>query len=320
MHPICRYRGSRGSAIVLSIFRALQRLVDFIEAVSLEFSIQRLFVMNPNSQHMRSRRLRHVTRYLFWPLFFISHLLAFSLLAWHLLAQISFAYPYGYKLLNIQQQVEEFAPQNRYKAAFEYTKPEEHWAIFRQIVDAIQSHGEGLADITYGLPDGSRTPFMHEAEVIHLQDVANLVDTLYAVGIAAAVCWLLLCFIAYKYKLLFPAVRKVLLGFFAAIVGISVLILGVGATQVFYWFHTKIFPDGHQWFFYYEESLMTTLMKAPDIFGFIALLLLCLITVFWIISLWALHKLLTAHYPRGVPTSATTKDPEPQRKKAKRKK
>ena len=30
--------------------------------------------------------------------------------------------------------------------------------------------------------------------------------------------------------------------------------------------HEMVFPDDHQWFFYYQDSLMTTLMKAPDIF------------------------------------------------------
>jgi hypothetical protein len=31
-----------------------------------------------------------------------------------------------------------------------------------------------------------------------------------------------------------------------------------------------VFPPGHAWFFYYEDSLMTTLMQAPHLFGFIA--------------------------------------------------
>jgi hypothetical protein len=37
-----------------------------------------------------------------------------------------------------------------------------------------------------------------------------------------------------------------------------------------------VFPEGHQWFFYYQDSLMSTLMKAPYLFGYIALALLVL--------------------------------------------
>jgi hypothetical protein len=50
---------------------------------------------------------------------------------------------------------------------------------------------------------------------------------------------------------------------------LTVLVL-FGPVNVFYKLHTWIFPADHQWFFYYQESLMTTLMKAPDIFGGIA--------------------------------------------------
>ena len=41
----------------------------------------------------------------------------------------------------------------------------------------------------------------------------------------------------------------------------------------FYALHEWIFPDNHQWFFYYQESLMTVLMKAPDLFGAISVLI-----------------------------------------------
>lgn len=58
-----------------------------------------------------------------------------------------------------------------------------------------------------------------------------------------------------------------LLGF-SALTTITLILFG--PTKMFYWLHTKIFPHNHQWFFYYQESLMTTLMKAPDLFGFIA--------------------------------------------------
>jgi hypothetical protein len=62
--------------------------------------------------------------------------------------------------------------------------------------------------------------------------------------------------------------------------GISILALSViailfiiGPRKSFHWIHTQIFPAGDQWFFYYQDSLMTTLMKAPDLFGFMGALL-----------------------------------------------
>jgi len=261
--------------------------------------------------NFRTLVFHYFTHYLFWPLFFVSHLLMVSLIAWHLLAQVNFAYPLAYKLLDINAQVQEFAPHNLHKKDFEYTTAQEHWDLFAQITQSIQNHGKGLAEIEYTLPNGSHTPFMHNAEVVHLQDVANLVDKLYTVGIIAGVFWVMLLIAAYRYQLKLPSLPKVLLGCCTLVIAISAIILSLGPTKVFYWFHTQIFPEGHQWFFYYEESLMTTLMKAPDIFAFIALLLLGLMIILWTASIWASNKILKQKAP-----SAT----RIQRKKPKRKK
>lgn len=252
--------------------------------------------ISTNSSATSASAQGYLLQYFFWPLFFISHLLLVSLLAWHLLAQANFAYPLGYKLLDINAQIQEFAPRNHFKHDFEHTTPQQHLNIFAEISEAIQNSGKGLTEITYPLPNGTETAFMHNAEIIHLQDVANLVELLYQVGIIASIGWAILLFIAYRYKLLIPRLRIILLSYCAAIVAITIAVLSIGATHVFYWFHTKIFPEGHQWFFYYEDSLMTTLMKAPDIFGFIAVLLVSLIVIIWIISIWATHKLLSSHH------------------------
>jgi hypothetical protein len=247
--------------------------------------------------------MKHATQriayFIFWPVFFIAHLLTLSILSWHLLAQIDFAYPLGYKLLHLQKHIQENAPQNRFKHKFEYTTPQEHWDLFSQITYAIQHHGEGLAEISYTLPNGSSAPLMHQAEIIHLQDVANLLDVIYQIGIVSAILWLAVLVIAYRKRICFPPVRKILPGFAAGIASICIIIVGFGAKDIFYWLHTKIFPDGHQWFFYYEESLMTTLMKAPDIFAFIAVLLLSLLMILWIASVWGINRLLTTRQTIG---------------------
>lgn len=231
-------------------------------------------------------------RYLFWPVFFISHLLAISLLAWHLLAQIDFAYPIGYKMLDLHAHILEHAPRNRFKADFVFTTQEQHWELFSEITSAVQHNGKGLTDIRYHLPNGSYAALMHQAEIIHLHDVSNLIDLIYKIGIVSWFISIALLLFAYQKKLTFPHIKKIFLGFAASTITVVILVLSVGATKLFYWLHTKIFPEGHQWFFYYEDSLMTTLMKAPDIFAFIAVLLMSLIIILWGASVFGINKLL----------------------------
>lgn len=75
---------------------------------------------------------------------------------------------------------------------------------------------------------------------------------------------------------------------------ISLFAVGVllaGAKKFFYWLHTIVFPADHQWFFYYEESLMSTLMKAPALFAPISILLILLGLVFWLLQLGLLNWL-----------------------------
>lgn len=231
-------------------------------------------------------------RFFFWPVFFSCQLIALALVSWHLLAQFHFSYPLGYQLLDLNTHIADFAPQNRYKDDFELTTPEDHWRLFGAISDAVQASGKGLREISYQLKNGETTALMHEAEIIHLQDVANLIDVFYVTGTMCLLVWIGLIFFAHHQKLKLPPIKKVLLGFLAGFAAITTIILVIGATEVFYWFHVQVFPDGHQWFFYYQDSLMTTLMKAPDIFAFIATLLLLLLIALWSASLYGINRLL----------------------------
>ncbi|WP_052417587.1 lipoprotein intramolecular transacylase Lit [Cellvibrio mixtus] len=220
----------------------------------------------------------------FWPVFFSCQLIALALVSWHLLAQFHFAYPLGYQLLGLDKHIAEYAPLNRNKADFEYTTPADHWRLFGEITDAVQDSGRGLQNISYPLPNGQTTGLMHEAEIIHLQDVANLIDRFYQAGLIGAAIWLILIAIAVLKKWPPPSYKKVLTGFIAGIALITAAVLAIGPTDVFYWLHVQIFPAGHQWFFYYQDSLMTTLMKAPDIFAFIAVFLLVILITLWVIA------------------------------------
>lgn len=231
-------------------------------------------------------------KFCFWPVFFSCQLLALALLSWHLLAQVHFAYPAGYQLLKLDAHIAEFAPLNRYKDDFEFTSAQEHWRLFGEISDAVQNRGEGLADIRYSLKNGEPAALMHKAEIVHLQDVANLIDGFYRLGAAALVLWLVLIALARQQQLRLPALKKVLAGFGAGLATIGLLVWIAEPKNLFYWLHEQVFPAGHQWFFYYQDSLMTTLMKAPDIFAFIALLLVALFMVFWGASVWGINRLL----------------------------
>jgi len=219
-----------------------------------------------------------------WPLLFVSHVLAASLLAWHLLAQVDFGFSLAYPLLDIDQHIERFGPENRYKVGFGETSREEHVRLFGEITRSIQSSGEGLANIQYTLPNGQSSTLMRPPEVIHLQDVARLVDHYYMAGLMAAALLVVLVLYARQRRLTPPRPRKVL-----SVTGASLAVGGValwliGPVKVFYWLHEYAFPEDHPWFFYYQDSLMTTLMKAPDLFGFIGALLLLLTLILWALS------------------------------------
>lgn len=242
-------------------------------------------------------------RYLLWPLLLTAHLLAVSLLSWHLLAQGNFAYALGYRALGIEQHIQFYGPQNRYKHDFAQTTPAEHHQLFGDIVRAVQNQGAGLADIQYRLPDGTYTPLLREPEVIHLQDVANLIEVFYLAGLIGTAAWLLLFVYAYRAHCVFPSPKKILAGLVGALALLTLITLLIGAEAVFYWLHIQIFPDEHEWFFYYQDSLMTTLMKAPDIFGLMSVLLVGLFVLLWWASVWAMARILQRRRPVSRPAA-----------------
>jgi uncharacterized membrane protein len=214
------------------------------------------------------------------------------LISWHLLAQVHFAYPLGHQMLDLDKHIAEFAPQNRHKTDFELTSPAEHWRLFGEISDAVQNSGRGLQNVSYTLANGHSTSLMHEAEIIHLQDVANLIDAFYGVGLTCLTIWIVLIALAWWQRFQLPPLKKILLGFLSGFSLIAIIVLALGPTKVFYWLHVQIFPDDHQWFFYYQDSLMTTLMKAPDIFAFITVLLLTTLILLWCAALYGINRLL----------------------------
>ncbi len=213
--------------------------------------------------------------------------------AWQTLSATHFFYPQIYDALDFEPFIEEFAPQNYYKSGFESTDREQHIALFGEIVDAINNKGQNLSQITYHDGKGNVIDkLLREPEVVHLQDVANLLDNLRTSEYWAIVILLIIIALFRATKTPLQHIGYTLLITLGIVAIIAVSITVYGARAVFYQLHTIIFPENHQWFFYYQESLMTTLMKAPDIFAVIAVLLTGLTLLYFAMILWATKKLL----------------------------
>lgn len=198
-------------------------------------------------------------------------------LSWRCMAVVDFLFPAFYEALDIRAHIEHFAPQNRYKSGFETTTREERLRLFGAIVDAIHDSGRGLAALEYHDPAGRPIDrLLREPEVVHLQDVANLVDRIAPVG------WLAIAWVGIHLLLIrllgwrVPPLSRLLGASLLATIGGVLLVLAIGAKRVFYWLHDVVFPPENPWFFYYQDSLMSTMMKAPDLFGGIAAVLLLL--------------------------------------------
>jgi len=90
------------------------------------------------------------------------------------------------------------------------------------------------------------------------------------VGLTATLLWLAGLLWIHRQGWTPPAPARVAAGGLAMVAVSGVAVVVIGPVKVFYAAHNAVFPPGHEWFFYYQDSLMTTLMKAPDLFGFIA--------------------------------------------------
>ncbi len=228
----------------------------------------------------------------FTPLFFIWIWLSLILslgLAWHSLAKVDFGYVIWYEYGGIKEFINNYAPQNNYKKNFDLASEQQQINAFHEIVYAIQNHGEGLAKISYQVGNNNYL-LLRNAEVIHLQDVANLIDWLNKFLVFSFILWLIIFLYQLKYPFVYGKKATIL-----SIVGggalLALPLIIFGATKVFYQFHIWVFPDNHQWFFYYQDSLMSTMMKAPDIFAYIALSLVFTTLIIYLIF-YKLAKIL----------------------------
>lgn len=213
-------------------------------------------------------------------------------LSWHLLSAVNFGYSWLYQTQNIDAHIQLYGPQNKFKDGFETTSADEHARLFHAIVVAINNDGAGLADIQYERADGSKETLLREPEVGHLEDVAVLVSGFNRVAIACLALLVIISAAMNMTRTRAPSIKQIVIGMLVIGGGYAGFIFLVGPLRYFYWLHHHIFPKDSQWFFYYQESLMTTLMKAPQIFGAITLLWLASALLLFMLIIWGLKRFL----------------------------
>jgi hypothetical protein len=230
-----------------------------------------------------------------WAVYTLCAFLAALFLAWRALAAVDFAYPLWYELLDIDRHIAEYGPLNHYRHDFEQTTKAERINLFSALVSSVQRHGQNLETLRYHDAAGQPVALLlTPPEIIHLRDVARLLEVLMLAGWFALAGWGLGTVWLRWRKIALPGLSRLLLSLAGCIAAIILLVLIAGPVRAFYRLHEWIFPPGHQWFFYYEDSLMTTLLKAPDLFAPIALLLLFTSVVCFILLLLLSKKIAVA--------------------------
>ena len=215
-------------------------------------------------------------------------------LSWMLFAQQDFLYGVWHDVGGIKEGIEKYGPQNRNRLGFGDTTREERLQAFAAINTSIHNSGEGLRDIRYRVPNGKSSTLLTESEVIHLQDVANLIDFLKWVVFVAVLIWGGWTFWGIKSGRYVFSPAQQLKGVFVFLFLATCLILAIGAERVFNTLHEWVFPKNNQWFFYYQDSLMSTMMLAPKLFAYIAVELVLLSLPFFVGLQYGVAKLSKA--------------------------
>jgi hypothetical protein len=162
-----------------------------------------------------------------------------------------------------------YAPRNRNnKNEFELTSKDERVVLFHGIVEAIHHQGDGLESLSYTSSANKQVLLLTEAEILHLKDVAGLLDKLKPLVLLTTIFWIFLVLLIYFKRFQVPTSKQLLLNTILLLVVVAI-ILSFGPERIFNQLHIWVFPENHQWFFYYEDSLMSTMMKAPDLFAYI---------------------------------------------------
>lgn len=203
-----------------------------------------------------------------WCLYAVVSILLAMTIAFYLFGYFDYGYRYWYQLLDISEHLNIYAAQNTLKPQFHRLTMEEHISLFSQIVTAVHGSGEGLGSLSYRTSSGIEIKLLHGAEIQHLKDVAVLLGRVKLFALLILFCWPLLALLVLREGRTSWWQRSLGLSFI--FFPLLVWMLVVGPTQLFYQLHEWIFPPNNPWFFYWEESHMSAMMKAPFLFGVIA--------------------------------------------------
>jgi hypothetical protein len=218
-------------------------------------------------------------------------------LSWFVLAANNFLYPVWHDVGGIGAGIDKYGPKNRYKPGFGDTTKAQRSDIFAEINRAVHAHGDGLADITYQTKSSrGRQLLLHESEVVHLQDVANLIDFVRWFAVIGTTIFVLLSIYLYRSRYVRVSWKGQGLGIFGLIICVAAVLMIFGVEETFEQLHIWVFPDDHQWFFYYQESLMSTLMLAPTLFGWIAAALAGIALCIWLSTVTLFIRLQGQRY------------------------
>lgn len=208
-----------------------------------------------------------------WLLFLLLTFLVTLPISWWGIAKADFFYSSLHDSIGIDKHIQRYAPRNRFdKLGFEETTKAERLTLFNGVVTAIHNKGQGLDSLAYIRNSNKESiNLFTEAEVIHLKDVANLLEKIKPVIIVVLLFWLATILWVFFKRIKLPSAKRFSL-LALLLLTVVVVILSFGPEKVFNQLHIWAFPDNHQWFFYYEDSLMSTMMKAPDLFAYISII------------------------------------------------
>ena len=264
------------------------------------------------------KHLTHHTNRILYAVILFGLVITSIAIAWIALASCNFFYGVWHDHGGIGDGIERFAPENKYKQHFAHTSKQQREQLFWLTVKAIHLNGRGLDELRYSveLPSNvtvskrtkadtsaqasakNYSDYLYRTpEIIHLQDVAKLVNAMLLFALAVllvtviALVWLKRRLSASRKSLTraplsigskahvaleLPSIKRQWAYIAGAVTILFIVLMVFGPERVFNQLHIWIFPKDHQWFFYYQESLMSTMMLAPRLFAFIAALWLAL--------------------------------------------
>ena len=228
----------------------------------------------------------------FWFVFLLLSFIVTLPVTWWGLTKVDFFYATLHDQIDIDKHIQTYAPRNQfYKQGFEKTTKQQRVDLFQEVVNAIHNDGRGLENLSFLNNDQKKTALFTGAEITHLKDVANLLNKLKPILLLIVVIWLLFLLWVFLKRMRLPSIKQ-----YAVMsllwLAFTVFILLLGPEKVFNQLHIWAFPKNHQWFFYYEESLMSTMMKAPDLFGYISVIWAILSLMLTILLLKSMHLIL----------------------------